>query len=95
MRMRALTLGAAIVILAAASQGWAAENFIVRGQPYAPGDDRLPPLGSPKDDLNLQTDLLEAQIYVKQRQRKTFESDMSRFINNQELPEPDPTRLDY
>jgi hypothetical protein len=94
MRMQALVLGAAIVILAA-SQGWAAENFIVRGQPYAPGDDRLPPLGSPKDDLNLQTDLLEAHIYVKQRQRKTFESDMSRFINNQELPEPDPTRLDY
>lgn len=94
MRIRALVFGTAFLAMMG-TQGWAAENFIVRGHPYAPGDDRLPPLGSPRDDLNLQTDLREAEIYVNQRQRKTFESDMSRFINNQELAEPDSTRLDY
>jgi hypothetical protein len=94
MRIRTLVFGTAFMVMAG-THGWAAENFIVRGQPYSPGDDRLPPLGSPKDDLNLQTDLREAEIYVNQRQRKTFESDMSRFINNQELAEPDSTRLDY
>jgi hypothetical protein len=93
MRMRAVSLALAL-LAAAAVQASAAENFIVRGHPYAPGDDRLPPLGSEKDQLNLQTDLLEAEIYVQQRQRKQFESDMQRFINNQELTGPDQS-LEY
>jgi len=87
---------ATLTMLALASvQASAAENFIVRGHPYAPGDDRLPPMGSEKDQLNLDTDLLEADIYVKERQRKQFDSDIWRFINNQELTEPDRTRLEY
>jgi hypothetical protein len=93
MRMRAV-LATLAVLVAVTVQAPAAENFIVRGMPYAPGDDQLPPLGSEKDELNLQTDLLEADIYVKQRQRKLFDSEMSRFINDQNLSGPEQS-LDY
>ena len=78
MRMRTALIALA-AMAAAAVQVSAAENFIVRGHPYAPGDDQLPPLGSEKDQLNLQTDLIEAQIYVKERQRKEYDSQMSRL----------------
>jgi hypothetical protein len=94
MRIRAWVIGLTMAA-AAALQASAAENFIVRGHPYAPGDDRLPPLGSEKDNLNLNTDLIEADIYVKQRQQKQFESDMQRFINDPVLNGPDSTRLEY
>lgn len=91
--MRAVLVAMAVLIGAAVPAS-AAENFIVRGQVYAPGDDRLPPLGSEKDDVNLQTDLLEADIYVKERQRKQLDSELQRFINNQELTGPDQS-LEY
>ena len=91
--MRAVLVALAVLIGAAVPAS-AAENFIVRGQVYAPGDDRLPPLGSEKDQLNLGTDLLEAEIYVEQRQRKQFDSELQRFINNHELTGPDQS-LDY
>ena len=94
--MRICAVMAALTMFAlGAVQASAAENFIVRGHPYAPGDDRLPPLGSERDQLNLETDLLEADIYVKERQRKEYDSKVWRFINEQELTEPDRTRLDY
>jgi len=82
------------VLAAAAVQASAAENFIVSGHSYAPGAEQLPPLGSEQDQINLQTDLLQAQIYVEERQRKLFESQMSRFINDQNLTGPDQS-LDY
>jgi hypothetical protein len=94
--MRICAVMAALTMFAlGAVHASAAENFIVRGHPYAPGDDRLPPLGSERDQLNLETDLLEADIYVKERQRKEYDSKVWRFINEQELTEPDRTRLDY
>ena len=34
-------------------------------------------------------------IYVKERQRKEYDSKVWRFINEQELTEPDRTRLEY
>ena len=94
MRMRAVVM--ALAVLAAGTvQALAAENFIVRGHPYAPGDDQLPPLNSEQDDVDLQTDILESEIYVTQRHRKVLDSDMSRFINNQELTGPDHSVIDY
>ena len=94
MRMRVGFMALAVLV-ATAIQASAAENFIVRGHSYAPGDDQLPPLNSERDDVNLQTDILESEIYVSQRQRKLFDSEMSRFINNQELTGPDQSSLDY
>jgi hypothetical protein len=93
MRMQRVLMALA-VLAAGALPAPAAENFIVRGHSYAPGSEQLPPMGSEQDQINLQTDLLEAQIYVEQRQQKLQESEMSRFINNQELTGPDQS-LEY
>ena len=93
MRMHSAFMALAILV-AVPIQASAAENFIVRGHSYAPGDDQLPPLNSERDDVNLQTDILESEIYITQRQRKLFDSELSRFINNQELTGPDQS-LDY
>jgi hypothetical protein len=94
MRMRAILVALA-VIAGAAAQASAAENFIVRGHSYAPGNNQLPPLGSEQDQINLQTDLIEADIYVKERQQKIVDTEMQRFINNHELTGPEQFSLDY
>jgi hypothetical protein len=70
-------------IIATASQ--AAENFIPRGHSFQPGDSTLPPLNSDQDRIDLQTDLYEAELYVKQRRQKVFESRLNRFQFEQEF----------
>jgi hypothetical protein len=82
---------AAVVIagLLAAAPAAAVENYIARGHPYAPGDDRLPPLNSDQDQINLQTDLYEAELYVRQRERKAMESELFRFRNDRSFSGPD------
>ncbi len=93
MRARVLILAVAVAAFASLEAS-AAENFIARGHSYAPGENTLPPLNSTQDEINKETDLLEAEIYVEQRERKRTDSELSRFINNQELTGPDQS-LDY
>jgi hypothetical protein len=68
-----------------AGSGQAAENFIPRGHSYQPGEETLPPINSEQDRINLQTDLYESELYVRQRQQKVFESRMNRFQFEQEF----------
>jgi hypothetical protein len=78
-------LCAALISLAISSgMALAAENFIPQGHSYSPSNELLPPLNSREDQINRNTDLLETEIYVEQRQQKQFESQMNRFIYDQE-----------
>jgi hypothetical protein len=85
---RAVLLASAL-LSAATAEASAVENFIPRGHSYAPGEGQLPPLNSERDQLNNQTDSLQSEIYVKEFQRKQLDSELSRFINEQNLAEPD------
>ena len=44
--------------------------------------------------ITQQTDIYEAEIYVKERERKQFESQMFRFLNNGNL-DPPSSELEY
>lgn len=80
--------------LAFGSVPHAAENFIPQGHSYAPDSGGLPPLNSPEDNVDNRTDVLQTEIYVRERQRKQFDSDLNRFIYSQELVPSDNT-IDY
>jgi hypothetical protein len=72
----------------------AVENFIPQGHTYGPGQELLPSLNSTEDRINLGADLLQTEIYVEQRQRQQFNSELNRFINEQH-PDPTDNSLDY
>ncbi|CAN5509821.1 hypothetical protein BH10PSE7_BH10PSE7_00690 [soil metagenome] len=86
--MRAVILGVALVILAAAPAA-ADENFIPGGHSYSPDSGGLPPLNSEQDRINAQADMIQAEIYTKQREQQLFNSQLRRFQNEQELTGPD------
>jgi hypothetical protein len=69
----------------ATTAGQAAENFIPRGHAVQPGEETLPPLNSDQDRIDLGADLYEAELYVRQRRQKVFESRMNRFQFEQEF----------
>ena len=78
----AVTVVALMAICGAAT---AAENFIPRGHSYSPDSPFLPDANSAEDLLNQKVDLFEAQLYVKQREQKIWESQQNRFRSHQEL----------
>ena len=74
-----------LALLALGSTAMAAENYIPRGHSYTPDSPLLPEANSEEDLLNQKVDLYEAQIYVKQRDQKIWESQQNRFRFAQEL----------
>jgi hypothetical protein len=90
---RGLLCGVILVALNAAP-ALTVENFIPQGHTYGPDQEILPPLNSTEDRINLGADLLQSEIYVQQRQRQLFNSDLNRFINDQH-PDPTDNSLDY
>ncbi|HEY7747461.1 MAG TPA: hypothetical protein VH933_02145 [Aestuariivirgaceae bacterium] len=76
-------LGGAIVAwaLLAAGAAQAAENFIPMGLGYTPERERLPPLNSPLDELNAQTDIYESEINRIQRERAIQATELSRHLD--------------
>src|SRR4051812_22491480 len=70
------------------------ENYVATGHPYAPGDDQLPLLNSPQDQINLQTDIYESELYQRQRERKLLDSQMFQLRNDLRL-DPPTTALEY
>ncbi|MGE3829689.1 MAG: hypothetical protein AB7F76_01730 [Parvibaculaceae bacterium] len=91
--MRRLILEVAFIALFVVGAS-AAENFIPGGHTYSPERSTLPELNSPQDQINLGTDLIEAEIYRKQREQKQFESQIRRFTDEQTLPGAD-YNIDY
>lgn len=87
MRWSMIVAAGCVACLGGSAQ--AAENYVSRGHSYAPGSEALPPLNSARDRLDLDTDILEADIYVKQREQKVFESLMNRFSFQQEIDSTD------
>ena len=63
----------------------AAENFIPGGHTYSPDNDPLPALNTEQDSINLNADILQSEIYTKQRERKLLDSQIQRFTGEQEL----------
>ena len=74
-----------IVLLALCAPAHAAENYIARGHAYSPAEPLLPELNSEQDQINRQADIYEAELYVKQREQKIWESQQNRFRFSQEL----------
>src|SRR3954447_10628603 len=71
--MKKLQVFAALSIIGLALSSLPAsafENYVATGHAYAPGHERLPPLNSEQDQINLQTDIYESELYTKQRERK-------------------------
>lgn len=63
----------------------AAENFIPGGHTYSPDNDPLPALNTEQDSINLNADIIQSEIYTKQRERKLLDSQIQRFTGEQEL----------
>ena len=74
-----------LALVALGATAMAAENFVPRGHSYAPDTPLLPDANSAEDLLNQKVDLYEAQLYVKQREQKIWESQQNRFRFAQEL----------
>jgi hypothetical protein len=72
----------------------AAENFIPGGHTYSPDNIPLPDLNTEQDNINLNADIIQSEINTKQRERKLLDSQMQRFIGEQELQGGDYT-LEY
>jgi hypothetical protein len=72
----------------------AAENFIPGGHTYSPENIPLPDLNTRQDDINLNADIIQSEIYTKQREQKLLDSQMHRFTDEQELKGADYT-LEY
>jgi hypothetical protein len=72
----------------------AVENFIPGGHTYSPDNIPLPKLNSEQDDINRNADIIQSDIYTKERERKLLDSQMQRFIGDQELQGADYT-LEY
>jgi hypothetical protein len=72
--------GAAVIagILALGTAALAAENFVPLGLGYSPERQALPPLNSPLDELNAQTDVYESEIHRIQRERAIRATEMAR-----------------
>jgi hypothetical protein len=56
----------------------AAENFVPLGLGYSPERQVLPPLNSPLDQLNAQTDIYESEINRIQRERAIQATELAR-----------------
>jgi len=67
------------------------ENYITSGHSYTPQNIPLPPINSYESDFTQQTDIYEADIYVKERQRKILDSQLQRFLDgpNPGIPSDD------
>ena len=67
------------------SPAHAVENFIPGGHTYSPENIPLPRLNSEQDDINRQADIIQSDIYTKQREQKLIDSQFQRFISEQNL----------
>jgi hypothetical protein len=72
----------------------AAENFIPGGHTYSPDNVPLPQLNTEQDNINRQADIIQSDIYTKQREQKLLDSQFRRFTSEQEL-HGDDFSLDY
>ena len=89
-----MRLAIAIVATMMATPVMALENFIPLGHNYSPDDEVLPEFSGTQDQINLQTDLYETEVFVGERFQAEQDSHMKRFLNNQELEGGDYS-IDY
>lgn len=79
MRWGLVAIVAAIGLAPGAATAY--ENYIASGHSYTPQNIPLPPIDSHQADFTQQTDIYEAEIYVKERQRKVLDSQLQRFLD--------------
>lgn len=85
---------ALLVTALGAAPAMALENFIPLGHNYSPDDEVLPEFSGTQDRINTQTDLYETEVYIGERFQAEQDSNMRRFLNNQELEGGDYS-IDY
>jgi hypothetical protein len=76
---------AVLALLLVCGPAQAAENYIARGHAYSPDEPVLPDLNSEQDLINRQADIYEAELFIKQREQKIWETQQNRFRFSQEL----------
>jgi hypothetical protein len=91
--MRFLVFGCAVLALSPVP-AMAVENFIPLGQNYAPGDDKLPPIGSEQDRVNAQLDIYETENYARALREKQFDNRLNSY-SQQHTGAPSDYVLDY
>jgi hypothetical protein len=81
-KLSVVSLAVLAGLVAGAGTALAIENFVPYGHLYAPDSGPLPPLNSPRDKIDAQTDVYQTEIWKKQMERKLFDSNMDRFIDH-------------
>jgi hypothetical protein len=79
--MRWGIVGIVAMVGLASNAAFAYENYITSGHSYTPQNIPLPPIDSYEADFTQRTDTYEAEIYVKERQRKVLDSQLQRFLD--------------
>jgi hypothetical protein len=92
MRFSALVLALPLLALAVPAQ--ADENFIPMGHGYSLDSDSLPSLDSDQSQLTSEVDILQTDIYYKQRAQQRFLNQLDDFDDRTDSNGPD-NFLDY
>lgn len=93
MRVVAATVLAISVCLWPAS-AWTYEKFIPFGHSYTPDRPGLPPLNSELDRLNANVDIIESDIYTREKISKQFQNNLNQFMDNRQI-RPNSSFIDY
>jgi hypothetical protein len=70
------------------------ENFIPLGTGYSSEVDSVPELNTKRDKVSIEADIIESEIYRKERDSKARESFFRRFVSDHELTGSDYS-IDY
>jgi hypothetical protein len=76
------------------SPAWAYEKYIPFGHSYTPEQSTLPPLNSELDRFNATVDIIESDVYTRERASKQFQNNLYQFMENRSI-RPNSSFLDY
>ena len=92
MRVLIAVLALSVSLWPASAQAY--EKFIPLGHSYSPDQAVLPPLNSELDRLNAKVDIIESDIYTRERASKVFQNNLNQFMNNHAV-RPNSSFIDY
>lgn len=76
------------------ASAWAYEKFIPLGHSYTPDRPGLPPLNSELDRLNANVDIIESDVYTREKISKQFQNNLNQFMDNRQI-RPNSSFIDY
>jgi hypothetical protein len=95
MKMRTVTLGLGVALMAAtAPAAMAYENYIPLGTGYSTNVDKLPRFESDAGQVSQQTDVYETELYLKNRKKVEDDSRFREFFSDRNSTGAD-SHIDY